>query len=171
MQSNKKTCDTKCLHYRDEKWCSHSLAIATFKGKVDDYIIQIASIDLSLNKIASSHININNGKKCLPRKRVKCVKGGKQCSSGPLKPYCCKMASSFIPATRNSTNENHASLLLPCTSIEKSMMLPISTSCTSRESSNTPCNASPLSSLVPTDSPVKTILLRCTSISLSSYHH
>ena len=90
------------MHYRDEKWCSHCIAVAMFKGKVDDYIIQIASIDLSLNKIASSHININNGKKCLPRKRVKV-------------------------------------------------------------SSNTPYSAYPLSSLVPTDSPAKTILLRCTS--------
>ena len=31
MHSNKITCDTKCLHYSDEKWCSHSLAVA--KGK------------------------------------------------------------------------------------------------------------------------------------------
>ena len=36
-------------------------ALRLQKGKVDDYIIQIASIDLSLNKITSSHININNG--------------------------------------------------------------------------------------------------------------
>ena len=86
------SCDTGCIHFTDEKWCSHGLATSTFISNVNVYVSQISSLEFSLNRIASSHTNPNNGKKSSPRNSVR--------------PYS---STSATPEKRNLNKENSIS--------------------------------------------------------------